>query len=62
MLILNAMTNLQYITDAEPGYTRTRKGRGFAYYFGGILVKDKQKLKRFKALVIPPHLGKSVDL
>lgn len=56
------MTNLQYITDAEPGYTRTRKGRGFAYYFGGILVKDKQKLKRFKALVIPPHLGKSVDL
>lgn len=48
------MTNLQYITDAEPGYTRTRKGRGFAYYFGGILVKDKQKLKRFKALVIPP--------
>ena len=47
--------NLRYVSDSEDGYTRARKGKGFAYYApGGAHVKDETLKKRFKALVIPP--------
>lgn len=48
------MAKLQYVADSEPGYERVRKGKGFAYYSDGSLVKDKDLLDRFKSLVIPP--------
>ncbi len=45
---------LQYIPDSEPGYTRVRRGKGFAYYFNDSLIQDKKVIDRFKRLVIPP--------
>lgn len=50
----NQLSDLQYIPDSTPGYNRVRKGRGFAYYFENTLVEDKEEIKRFKSLVIPP--------
>ena len=47
--------NLRYVDSEEPGYTRKRKGTGFAYYTpSGEHVKDDRLRERFKALVIPP--------
>lgn len=47
-------SSLQYIPDSEPGYTRVRKGRGFAYYHNGCLIQEKKIIDRLKTLVIPP--------
>lgn len=47
--------NLRYVSDDEPGYTRSRWGRGFTYRdAAGKTVKDKILRQRFDALVIPP--------
>ncbi|WP_350560911.1 DNA topoisomerase IB [Psychrobacter sp. CAL346-MNA-CIBAN-0220] len=47
--------NLRYVSDDEPGYTRSRWGRGFTYRDAtGKTVKDKFLRQRFDALVIPP--------
>lgn len=46
---------LRYVSDSTPGYTRKKAGKGWSYYdAGGALVKDKELIKRFNALVIPP--------
>jgi len=45
---------LRYIPDTNEGYTRLAKGKGFAYYLNGELIKDNDLLKRFRSLVIPP--------
>ena len=46
---------LRYVSDAEPGIRRRRAGRGFAYTdIDGSPVRDRQRLQRIKALVIPP--------
>jgi DNA topoisomerase I len=46
---------LQYVSDYLPGIRRKRNGRGFAYYApDGSLITDKDQIKRFKKLVIPP--------
>src|SRR5690606_8929211 len=47
-------STLKYLPDTIEGYTRTSKGKGFAYYFKGELVKDENLIKRFHSLVIPP--------
>lgn len=50
-----AEADLRYVSDDEPGYTRKRKGTGFAYYSpNGEHVKDADLKARFEALVIPP--------
>ena len=47
--------NLRYVSDEEAGYTRKRKGKGFAYYSAsGEHIKDDTLRRRFKSLVIPP--------
>ena len=47
--------HLRYVSDEEDGYTRKRKGKGFAFYApNGAHVKDKKLKARFKGLVIPP--------
>ena len=47
--------NLRYVDGEEKGYTRQRKGKGFAYYApSGEHVKDEKLRERFAALVIPP--------
>ncbi len=50
-----AQARLRYVSDEEPGYTRKRSGKGFAYYDPDDKhVKDKRLRERFDALVIPP--------
>jgi DNA topoisomerase-1 len=46
---------LRYVTDAQPGIHRKRRGTGFEYVDAdGKRVRDKEALKRIKSLVIPP--------
>jgi DNA topoisomerase-1 len=46
---------LRYVSDSSPGYTRKKSGKGWSFYNSdGELVKDRQLIKRFNALVIPP--------
>lgn len=46
---------LRYVSDAQPGISRKRKGRGFAYIGpDGLPLRDAENLARIKLLVIPP--------
>jgi DNA topoisomerase-1 len=46
---------LVYLTDTDPGITRKRVGRGWAYYRpGGALIGDRSERRRIDALGIPP--------
>jgi len=45
---------LRYVSGSEAGYTRVIKGKGYAYYRDGILVRDEKLIKRFNSLIIPP--------
>jgi DNA topoisomerase-1 len=46
---------LRYSTDAHPGITRRRAGRGFSYRAaGGGTIRDRTELERFRRLAIPP--------
>lgn len=50
-----APANLTYVTDAEPGYTRHKSGKGFSYRDeSGKTITDKTTLERIKKLGIPP--------
>ena len=46
---------LRYVSDATPGIRRKRHGRGFVYIApDGQTIRDREQLRRFRALVIPP--------
>ena len=46
---------LVYSSDSEPGFTRLRKGKGFAYRTAdGKPVKDAAEIARIRKLAIPP--------
>jgi len=46
---------LRYVSDALPGIRRHRHGRGFTYIGpDGEVIRSREALKRFRALVIPP--------
>jgi DNA topoisomerase I len=46
---------LRYVTDAMPGITRKRRGKGFAYVApDGSTVRERDAIQRFRSLVIPP--------
>lgn len=46
---------LRYATDARPGITRRRSGRGFSYRDAdGATIGDRETLARIRALAIPP--------
>jgi DNA topoisomerase I len=46
---------LRYVTDAQPGILRKRRGKGFRYIGpDGKPVRDPEVLARIKSLVIPP--------
>jgi DNA topoisomerase-1 len=46
---------LRYVSDQSPGLTRKRAGRGFIYLDAeGKRVRDREVLRRIKALAIPP--------
>ncbi len=46
--------NLLYVKDSEPGISRIKKGKGFAYYMASKPVKTKKEIERIHKLVIPP--------
>jgi len=49
------LAGLRYTTDEQPGITRRRKGRGFAYLDrDAVSVRDDGELRRIKRLAIPP--------
>jgi len=49
------LAGLVYVSDADPGYTRRRVGKGFGYRDpGGQAVRDALTLARIRALAIPP--------
>lgn len=46
---------LRYVDDTEPGYTRRRCGKGFAYLDpSGRPLRDRAEIARLQALVVPP--------
>ena len=46
---------LRYATDARPGLSRRRSGRGFSYPDpDGVVVRDPDTIARIRALAIPP--------
>ncbi|WP_119716887.1 DNA topoisomerase IB [Cognatilysobacter tabacisoli] len=46
---------LRYVSDADPGITRVRRGKGFGYRDAdGAPVRDADTLARIRALAIPP--------
>lgn len=46
---------LRYVSDASPGITRRRFGKGFAYYgLDGKKVTAKKEIARINAMAIPP--------
>jgi DNA topoisomerase I len=50
-----ADAGLVYVSDADPGITRRRAGKGFAYRApDGSAVRDAATLARIRALAIPP--------
>ena len=46
--------DLIYVSDAQPGISRVKKGTGFTYYFKGKCLKKKEETERIRKLVIPP--------
>ena len=46
---------LVYVDDDAPGYSRRRRGRGFAYLdVNGAPLRDHETIERLRALVVPP--------
>ncbi len=46
---------LRYVSDAQPGITRRRRGKGFSYHHpDGSLVDDPDQRARIEAIVVPP--------
>ena len=46
--------DLIYVSDKEPGISRIKKGKGFAYIYDNQPLKDKKELERIHQLAIPP--------
>lgn len=49
------IAGLRYVSDEQPGISRRRAGKGFAYLDpAGQRIRDGAMLKRIKALAVPP--------
>lgn len=48
------MADLVYVSDKDPGFSRQKKGAGFAYYRDDEVITDEDTLERIKKLAIPP--------
>ena len=46
--------DLRYVSDSEPGITRIKKGKSFAYSFNGKPLRNKTEIERIRKLVLPP--------
>ena len=45
---------LRHSSDSEPGYTRQRKGKAWAYFDGDKRITDRNEIDRLNALALPP--------
>lgn len=45
---------LHYVTDKEPGISRSQSGKSITYLFQGKKLTDKEQLERIRKLAIPP--------
>ena len=45
---------LRHSSDSEPGYTRQKKGRAWAYFDGDNRVTDRDEVVRLNSLALPP--------
>ena len=45
---------LRHSSDSEPGYTRQKKGRAWAYFDGDKRVTDRDEIDRLNSLALPP--------
>ena len=45
---------LRHSSDSEPGYTRQKKGTGWAYFDGEKRITDRDEIDRLNALALPP--------
>jgi len=45
---------LRHSSDSEPGYTRKRMGRYWAYFDGAKRVTDRETIDRLNAIALPP--------
>lgn len=53
------MAGLRYVSDDEPGFTRKKSGKGFAYFdLKGKRIQNKAIIERINKLVIPPAYKK----
>jgi DNA topoisomerase-1 len=48
------LADLVYVSDAEPGIVRLKKGRGYSYVYEGKVIHNKEDIKRIRSLAIPP--------
>src|SRR5436309_2415226 len=46
--------HLIYVSDSQPGISRQKKGKGFAYRLENKPVKEKEQIERIRKLAIPP--------
>jgi DNA topoisomerase I len=51
---LAASAGLRYVTDAEPGIRRRRRGRGFSYHHPDGSRVDAAERSRIEAMAVPP--------
>lgn len=49
-----AAAKLVYVSDGEPGISRSRKGKGFSYVLEDTILKNKEEISRINKLAIPP--------
>jgi DNA topoisomerase-1 len=48
------VASLVYVSDANPGIKRIKKGKGFCYIYNDHPLKDKNEIERIRKLGIPP--------
>jgi DNA topoisomerase I len=49
------LAGLRYVTDAQPGLVRRRRGKGFSYHRSdGSTVRDRAVIDRIASLAVPP--------
>ncbi len=54
--------NLVYVTDAQPGIVRVRRGKKFYYVKGKEKLTDPKSIQRIQESRHSPCLGKRMDL
>jgi DNA topoisomerase-1 len=48
------LADLVYVSDADPGIIRSKKGRGYMYAYDGKVIRKKEDILRIRSLAIPP--------